>query len=146
LMVQPLAQAGAYKLPLGGDYLAFREVGAGQHGAYKGIESIAVFFRENVPPGAALFHEELDWHFSYYLFGVPVEVISNRSQPIDPALVARTVARTESYVVFSDWQEASYKRLQAGLLPYGLQLEEAMQAYPPGTDRLSFVVYRIIKS
>ncbi len=147
LMVRPVAQAESYKLPLGGDYLAFSGRGAGQHYAFDGIDEVARFFPNNARPGAVVFQEELDWHFSFYLFGQPLQLPSNKSRPLDPALVASRAAEGETYVVFTDWQVASYKRLQAGLAPYNLWLEAALEVYPfSDEERLAWVVYRVAKT
>jgi hypothetical protein len=145
LMVIPVAQASAYKLPLGGDYLAFRGQGPGAHHAYDGIELLSTFFSNNAPPGSVVFQEEMDWHFSYYLFGLPLALPSNHSQPLDPALVAATAARSPTYVVFADWQKASFLRLSEGLDASNLWLEAAYEVYPDNGDRLSFGVYRVAK-
>ncbi len=146
LMVQPVAMAATYQLPLGGDYLAFGGSGPGQHYAYDGIDELATFFRNNTRPGAAVFQEEMDWHFSYYLFGIPLEIPSNKSQLLDPAQIAARAAKGESYVVFADWQSSSYKRLRQGLAPYGLQLEEALEVYPfSDEERRAWVVYRVAR-
>lgn len=145
LMVGPVAQAGAYKLPLGGDYLAFSGRGPGAHHAYDGIELLSTFFRNNAPPGSVVFHEEMDWHFSYYLFGLPLVIPSNHSKPLDPALVVSTAAKTTAYVVFADWQGASYERLSEALAASNLMLEEAYDVYPDNGERLSFAVYYVAK-
>jgi hypothetical protein len=143
LMVVPVAQAASAKLPIGGDYLAFSGRGPGAHQAYNGIELLLTFFKNNAPPGSVVFHEEMDWHFSYYLFGLPIEIPSNRSRPLDPALVARTAVKSPTYVIFADWQKASFLRLSEGLDASGLWLEEAYDIYPDNDERLSFAVYRV---
>jgi len=144
LMVVPLAQAESDQLPLGGDYLAFSGRGPGAHHAYDGIEQLATFFKNNAPPGSVVFHEEMDWHFSYYLFGLPIQIPSNHSQPLDPAVVAKAAnGPTPAYVVFADWQKASYERLSKGLAVSHLWLEEAYDVYPGNGERLSFAVYRV---
>jgi hypothetical protein len=146
LMVQPVAQAANYELPLGGDYLAFGGQGPGAHHAYDGIQDVALFFHNNARPGAVLFHEEMDWHFSYYLFGQPLEIPSNKSRPLDPALVANRASHNETYVVFSDWQHTSYERLQAALPSYGFWLEPSLEVYPKSDEeRLAWVVYRVAR-
>ena len=143
LMVGPVAQAGAYKLPLGGDYLAFGGRGRGAHQAYDGIELLATFFINNAPTGSVVFHEELGWHFSYYLFGLPLEFSS--TQPLAPAQVASIAAKSPAYVVFGDWQQASYLHLSEGLAAFNLMLEEAYDVYPDNGERLSFAVYFVAK-
>lgn len=146
LMVRPVAQAANYELPLGGDYLAFGGQGPGAHHAYDGIQDVALFFHNNARPGAVVFHEEMDWHFSYYLFGQPLEIPSNKSRPLDPALVADRAGRSETYVVFSDWQHASYERLQTALPSYGFWLEPSLEVYPKSDEeRLAWVVYRVAR-
>lgn len=144
LMVVPLAQAESGQLPLGGDYLAFSGKGPGAHHAYDGIEQLAIFFKNNATPGSVVFHEEMDWHFSYYLFGLPLQIPSNHSQPLDPVVVTQAArGPTPAYVVFADWQKASYERLSAGLAASHLWLEEAYDVYPGNGERLSFAVYRV---
>jgi 4-amino-4-deoxy-L-arabinose transferase-like glycosyltransferase len=146
LMVGPVAQAENARLPLGGDYLAFNGRGPGARHAYDGIEQLAVFFRNNAPPGSVVFHEEMDWDFSYYLFGLPVQIPSNHSQPLDPALVASAAnGPTPAYVVFADWQGSSFQRLSESLAASHLWLEEAYDVYPGNGERLSFAVYRVTK-
>ncbi len=145
-MVVPLAQAESGKLPLGGDYLAFNGKGPGAHHAFDGIEQLAVFFRNNAPPGSVVFHEGMDWHFSYYLFGLPLRILSNYGQPLDPNVVARAANEpTPAYVVFADWQGSSFQSLSEALAASGLWLEEAYDVYPGNGERLSFAVYRVTK-
>lgn len=146
LMVVPLAQAESGQLPLGGDYLAFNGKGPGAHHAFDGIEELATFFKYNAPPGSVVFHEEMDWDFSYYLFGLAIKIPSNYSKPLDPAVVAQAVnGPTPAYVVFADWQKASFVKLSEGLAASNLWLEEAYDVYPGNGERLSFAVYRVTK-
>ncbi|HEX2910937.1 MAG TPA: glycosyltransferase family 39 protein [Chloroflexia bacterium] len=143
-MAQPLVEAATYRLPLGGDYLAFSGEGPGAHSAYDGIQQIGPYLKASLPPGAVVYAEEMDWEFSYYLFGVPVELPSNKSRPLDPAVVAASAEQKPAYVIYSDWQGSSYQKLQNELSSLGYRLEPVREIQPgsnPG--RTSFTIYSV---
>ncbi len=127
-LLQPTSVASKYGFPVGGD-----------HGAFQGIEDVADYFRANAPPGSIVFHKWLGWHYSFYMFGLPLEFYYYPSHEF-VLNTARRLPTFEKYVVFPSW--TSSDELDAFLRAGGWELREIDRTYrPDGT--VSFTIYRI---
>ena len=128
LLAHPAWQAAHSGYPVGGD-----------HWAYDGIDAVADYLREEMPPGAALYHRYLGWHYLFYLFDVPVDLrwYSSPSRLAEDAQQRGDVPR---YVVLPDWEPRL--PVQAALRRVGLTLRPLFRTVrADGT--MSFTVYRI---
>ncbi len=127
-LLQPTQVALRYGFPVGGD-----------HGAFQGIEDVASYFKGDVPAGSIVFHKWLGWHYSFYMFDLPLEFYYYPSHQfvLD---TARRLSTLEKYIVFPSW--TSSHELGAFLRGGGWGLREIYRTYrPDGT--VSFTVYRI---
>lgn len=127
-LFQPMRVALRYGFPVGGD-----------HGAFQGIDDVADYFRGNASPGSIVFHKWLGWHYSFYMFGLPLEFYYYPSHEF-VLNTARRLSTFEKYVVFPSW--TSSDELGAFLKSGGWELREMYRTYrPDGT--VSFTIYRI---
>jgi hypothetical protein len=128
VLVPPTQVALRYGFPVGGD-----------HGAFQGIDSVAGYFKANAAPGSIVFHKWLGWHYSFYMFDLPLDYYYYP----DHKFVLETSRRLpdlEKYIVFPSW--TSEAELQTVLNNGGWELSELYRTYrPDGT--LSFTIYRI---
>ena len=124
----PAHTAQHYGFPIGGD-----------HGAYQGIEQVAAYLKGNAPAHAIIYHQDLGWHYSYYLFGQPFDFYY---YPSDRFVLdtANQFPQVEKYIVFPDWRSPA--SLQTLLQQGGWELHEVYRTYRPDGS-VSFTVYRI---
>jgi len=128
VLVPPTRVALRYGFPVGGD-----------HGAFQGIDSVANYFRANAAPGSIVFHKWLGWHYSFYMFDLPVDYYYYPNHEF-VLQTSRSLPNLEKYIVFPSW--TSEAELQTVLSNGGWELAELYRTYrPDGT--LSFTVYRI---
>jgi hypothetical protein len=128
VLAPPTQVALRYGFPVGGD-----------HGAFQGIDSVANYFRANAPPGSIVFHKWLGWHFSFYMFDLPLDYYYYPDHNF-VLETCRMLPDLEKYIVFPSW--TSEAELQTVLNDGGWELSELYRTYrPDGT--LSFTIYRI---
>jgi len=128
VVLAPTQVALRYGFPVGGD-----------HGAFQGIDDVADYFRANAPAGSIVFHKWLAWHYSFYMFDVPVEYYWYPDH--DFVLTsAERLPNLKKYVVFPSWTSAD--ELEGVLNAGGWSLNELYRTYrPDGT--VSFTIYQI---
>jgi 4-amino-4-deoxy-L-arabinose transferase-like glycosyltransferase len=128
VVLAPTQVALRYGFPVGGD-----------HGAFQGIDDVANYFRANAPAGSIVFHKWLAWHYSFYMFDVPLELYWYPDH--DFVLTsARQLSGLKKYVVFPSW--TSPDELEGVLNAGGWGLNELYRTYrPDGT--VSFTIYQI---
>jgi hypothetical protein len=127
-LLQPTQIALRYGFPVGGD-----------HGAFQGIEDVANYFRGNVPAGSVVFHKWLGWHYSFYMFDLPLEFYYYPSHEFVRDTAWR-LSTYEKYIVFPSW--TSSDELGSLLKDGGWELREMYRTYrSDGT--VSFTIYRI---
>jgi hypothetical protein len=128
VLVPPTQVALRYGFPVGGD-----------HGAFQGIDSVANYFRANAPPGSIVFHKWLGWHYSFYMFDLPLDYYYYPDHEF-VLETSRRLPNLEKYIVFPSW--TSEAELRTVLNNGGWELSELYRTYrPDGT--LSFTIYRI---
>jgi len=128
LLVRPAWRAAHSGYPVGGD-----------HWAYDGIDAVTDYLRAEMPPGSALYHRYLGWHYLFYLFDAPVDLrwYSSPSRLAEDAQQRGDVPR---YVVLPDWEPRL--PVQAALRRVGLTLRPLFRTVrADGT--VSFTVYCI---
>jgi len=127
-LLQPTQVALTYGFPVGGD-----------HGAFQGIEDVASYFKGNVPAGSIVFHKWLGWHYSFYMFDLPLEFYYYPSHEfvLD---TAQRLSTLEKYIVFPSWTNSD--ELGAFLGSGGWELREMYRTYRPDGS-VSFTIYRI---
>jgi hypothetical protein len=128
VLAAPTQVAARYGFPVGGD-----------HGAFQGIDDVADYFRANAPPGSIVFHKWLAWHYSFYMFDLPLEYYwyPDHSFVLDSA---QKTLHLDKYVVFPTW--TSEEELREVLNDGGWGLTELYRTYrPDGT--MSFTIYQI---
>lgn len=126
-LLQPTHVALRYDFPVGGD-----------HGAFQGIEDVASYFRGSVSAGSIVFHKWLGWHYSFYMFDLPLEFYYYPSYEF--VLDTARLSTSEKYVVFPSWTDSD--ELATFLGSGGWELREVYRTYrPDGT--VSFIIYRI---
>ena len=127
-LLPPAWLALHYRFPIGGD-----------HGVFQGIEDVASYFKANVPPGSILFHRTLGWHYSFYMFGFPLDFYYAPSAQfiLD---TAQHFPQVEKYIVFPSW--ISPNALRAYLRRSHWDLREMYRTYRPDGS-VSFTVFRI---
>jgi len=128
LLVVPAFNAAQSCYPVGGD-----------HGAYDGIDEVAVFLH-GLPEGTVVYQHWLGWHYEYYLFDAPVYLAYWPT----PAWLARDVrafgAEEPRYITFPSWESPA--RVEWALAGVGYELEPALTTTRrDGTP--SFTVYRV---
>ncbi|HIP96415.1 MAG TPA: DUF2029 domain-containing protein [Anaerolineae bacterium] len=128
LLAHPAWQAAHSGYPVGGD-----------HWAYDGIDAVADYLWAEMPPGAALYHRYLGWHYLFYLFDAPVDLrwYSSPSRLAEDAQQRSDVPR---YVVLPGWEPRL--PVQAALRRVGLTLRPLFRTVRTD-DTVSFTVYRI---
>jgi len=127
-LVQPTQVALRYDFPVGGD-----------HGVFQGIDHVVSYFRGNVPEGSIVFHKWLGWHYSFYMFDLPLDFYYYPSDEFVLDAVGR-LSTYEKYVVFPSWESSD--ELGALLTAGGWELQEMHRTYrSDGT--VSFTIYRI---
>ncbi len=128
LLVQPVREGLAGRIPVGGD-----------HGRYWGIEDAADYLRENAPPGAVVYHRTLGWQFSFYLYGA---VLDFWWYPSLTWLAETAAARVEhsQWIVVPWWEPMD--PLVSVLGTHGLVLVPVHEARRPNGD-VAFTTYRI---
>jgi 4-amino-4-deoxy-L-arabinose transferase-like glycosyltransferase len=127
-LLRPTRIASRYGFPVGGD-----------HGAFQGIDVVANYFKANAAPGSVVFHRWLGWHYSFYMFDLPLDYYYYP----DHAFVldtARKLPNLEKYVVFPSW--TSPEELQTVLNTGGWELNERYRTYRPDGSE-SFTIYRV---
>jgi hypothetical protein len=128
VLAAPTQTAVRYGFPVGGD-----------HGAFQGIDDVADYFRANVPAGSIVFHKWLAWHYSFYMFDLPLEYYwyPDHQFVLDSA---EKLPDLRKYVVFPSWTSAD--ELREVLNEGGWDLTELYRTYrPDGT--MSFTIYQI---
>jgi hypothetical protein len=127
-LVQPTHVALRYGFPVGGD-----------HGAFQGIDDVAHYFKANAAPGSIIFHKWLAWHYSFYMFDLPVDFYwyPDHQFVLDSA---KRLPQLEKYVVFPSWTNPD--ELKTVLIGDGWEMNELYRTYrPDGT--MSFTIFRI---
>lgn len=76
----------------------------GDHGAYDGIDDLAAYSRQQMPPGAVLYDHWLGHHFRFYLYGAPFH-IHWYPDLVDLAQDADAYQREPRYIAFPSWRE-----------------------------------------
>jgi hypothetical protein len=128
LLLSPACQAARSRYPIGGD-----------HGAFDGVDGVAVFLR-SLPEGAVVYQHWLGWHYGVYLFDAPVYVAYWPT----PAWLAQDVrafgAGEPRYIAFPSWESPA--RVEWALAGVGYGLEPVLTtSRRDGT--CSFTVYHI---
>lgn len=128
LLLAPLAEARAGRLPVGSD-----------HGQYTGIDETARFVRENVPPGSVIFHHSLGWQLGYYLYGAHLDFWW---YPTVQWLAETAAGRAghSQYIIVPSWESAG--ELAAALQAQGLVLLPVHSARRPDGS-VSFETFRV---
>ncbi len=129
-LAAPAWKAAHSEYPIGGD-----------HWAYDGIDQVSFYFREKVPPGSVLYHHWLGWHYSFYMFGLPLDLRWYDS-PSKLAEDASQKADVRRYIVFPSWK--SETEVRAALAEKGLVLQPLYQTYRRDGS-VSFAIYEITK-
>lgn len=75
----------------------------GDHGAYDGIDDLAAYSRQQVPPGAVLYDHWLGHHYRFYFYGAPIH-IHWYPDVADLAEDAGAYQREPRYIAFPSWQ------------------------------------------
>jgi 4-amino-4-deoxy-L-arabinose transferase-like glycosyltransferase len=128
VVAAPTQAAMRYAFPVGGD-----------HGAFQGIDDVADYFRGNAPAGSIVFHKWLAWHYSFYMFDVPLEYYYYPDHDFVLTSADR-LPNLKKYVVFPSWTSAD--ELGGVLNAGGWGLNELYRTYrPDGT--VSFTIYQI---
>jgi hypothetical protein len=124
----PTQVALRYGFPVGGD-----------HGSFQGIDDVANYFKGNAPEGSIVFHKWLGWHYSYYLFDVPLDFYYYPSFEfvLD---TARQLSHLKKYIVFPSWTDSS--GLSSFLEDNEWEMRELYRTYRPN-GTVSFTIYRI---
>ncbi|MDY7040064.1 MAG: glycosyltransferase family 39 protein [Chloroflexota bacterium] len=128
LMAHPAWQAAHSNYPVGGD-----------HWAYDGIDAVAEYLRTEMPPGSVLYHRHLGWHYLFYLFDAPVDLLWYYS-PSHLAEDALRMSDAPRYVALPRWEPRL--PVQAALRRVGLDLHPLFRTVR-ADDTVSFTVYRI---
>jgi hypothetical protein len=124
----PIIRASRNELPLGGD-----------HGAYDGIEDLAVYMQAQAPSGSVLYHSWLGYHYRFYLFGEPLRLhwYPDLENLADDAYVYR---REPRYIAFPSWQDST--PAQTALAKAGISLEAVYETLRRDGS-VSFRLYRM---
>jgi hypothetical protein len=124
----PVAHATRSELPVGGD-----------HGAYDGIDDLALFIRSHAPPGAVLYHHWLGHHYRFYLYGAPLR-LHWYPDPADLAHDAYVYRRETRYIAFPSWRDST--PMEVALNSAGIRLVPSLETTRrDGT--VSFRLYRL---
>jgi hypothetical protein len=127
-LLRPTQVALRYGFPVGGD-----------HGAFQGVEDVASYFRGTVPARSIVFHKWLGWHYSFYMFDLPLDFYYYPSHEFVLG-TAQRLSTYGKYIVFPSWTSSDGLRTFLG--DGGWELYEVYRTYrSDGT--VSFTVYRI---
>ncbi|MGD2207491.1 MAG: hypothetical protein PVH17_12010 [Anaerolineae bacterium] len=128
LLAGPVYRAARSGTPVGGD-----------HGAYDGINGLAAYVRDHVPPDAVLYHHWLGYHYRFYLYGAPLRL--HWYPDTDDLVHDATVYRREPrYIAFPSFRDGS--AAQAAMAAAGITLAPVMETMRrDGTT--SFRLYRL---
>jgi 4-amino-4-deoxy-L-arabinose transferase-like glycosyltransferase len=128
LLASPVADALPGRIPVGSD-----------HGDYWGIDETARFVRENVAPGSVIYHDDLGWQLSYYLYGAHLDFWWYPS--LDwLAQTAAGRAEHSQYIIVPSW--AQEDSIAVPLAAHKLRLLPVHSALRPDGS-VSFRTYRI---
>ena len=128
LLAGPVVRAAHSDLPYGGD-----------HGAYDGIDDLAAYIRQNVPPGAVLYHYWLGYHYRFYLHDAPLR-LHWYPDPADLVHDAYVYRREPRYIAFPGFRDSA--AVEEALRKAGIDLEPVFEARRrDGT--VSFRLYRL---
>lgn len=103
----------------------FARLPLGDGGAYDHAPLLAAHVRRAEPPGAVLYHHWLGWHYSFYLYGAPVE-LRWWQDPADLAGKATAGAGQRQLIAFPAGRDAG--PVQAALAAAGLGLTPVLTA------------------
>lgn len=124
----PTQVALRYGFPVGGD-----------HGSFQGIDDVANYFKGNAPEGSVVFHKWLGWHYSCYLFDVPLDFYYYPSFEF-VLKSSQQLSTYEKYIVFPSWTDPS--GLANFLEDNEWEMRELYRTYRPN-GTMSFTIYRI---
>jgi hypothetical protein len=113
-LAAPVSSAARSGIPVGGD-----------HGAYDGIDTMASYIRESLPPGSVLYDHWLGHHYRFYLYGAPLHIHWYPDLE-DLALDAALYVREPRYIALPSWHDSS--DTVAALAAAGVALRPAYQA------------------
>jgi 4-amino-4-deoxy-L-arabinose transferase-like glycosyltransferase len=124
----PVLQGTRSELAIGGD-----------HGAYDGIDHLALYMRTQAPAGSVLYHYWLGYHYRFYLYGAALRL--HWYPDLEDLVRDATVYRREGrYIAFPSWRDGT--RVKEALAAEGLHLVPAYQTTRrDGT--VSFRLYEI---
>lgn len=117
--------------------------GEGGPTSYIGIEDVAAYLRANAPPDALLFdYMTLSWHYKYYLFGAPFQVVWFDDKLIwsFQQRVLNSPRTQAKYLVMPDWVNDPATR--ATLAGGAVDFREVYRTYRPDGS-VSFTIYRL---
>ena len=127
-LFRPAQDAANSRFPIGGD-----------HGAYGGFDNLVSYFRSRVPGGAVVYHQQLGWHYSFYMFNFPY-LFQWYTSPGDLAADAVKRPGAPRYVAIPSWQSATQP--QWVLKRAGLIMHPVYETFRDDGSR-SFTLYRI---
>jgi 4-amino-4-deoxy-L-arabinose transferase-like glycosyltransferase len=124
----PVLQAARSELPIGGD-----------HGAYDGIDHLALYMRNQAPPRSVLYHYWLGYHYRFYLYGATLRLhwYPDLADLVQDATVYR---REPRYIAFPSWKDRA--PVEKALADGGIHLEPAYQT-TRRNGSVSFRLYRL---
>ncbi|MEA3459336.1 MAG: hypothetical protein U9R11_01425, partial [Chloroflexota bacterium] len=111
----------------------------GDHWAYEGIDQVTNYFREEVSAGSVLYHRWLGWHYSFYMFDLPLDLRWYDS-PLRLAEDTSREADARRYIVFPNWK--SEAGVRAALAEEGMALHPLRQIHRRDGS-LAFTIYKI---
>jgi hypothetical protein len=130
-LARPVGVALAYGYPVGSDGYRFR-----------GIDDVAEYIRGHVPANSVLFHRLLGWHYTFYLFGQPLDYYYCPSPEYLLDLAQRLPPGQEKYIVIPAWATDDEAALRRNLASAGWELRPLYEAYNPGGS-VSLTLYRV---
>ena len=77
----------------------------GDHGAYDGIDDLAAYARERLPPSSVLYDHWLGNHYRFYLYGATLHV-HWYPDTLDLVQDAQAYRREPRYIAFPSWKES----------------------------------------
>jgi len=128
MLAGPVLQAARSELPIGGD-----------HGAYDGIDHLALYMRNQAPAGSVLYHYWLGYHYRFYLYDAALRL--HWYPDLEDLVQDATVYRREPrYIAFPSWRDST--AVEEALEAVGIDLIPAYQTLRrDGT--VSFRLYRL---